>query len=312
MTCCRPAARRAPKRPCICLRFPIEPCPAGSGWNPADDRQTRIEKHHWSDVRSLASAMAADTDVLILALDGQRSRDALLQLAATWKHAAQRPLLVSAYPGILFRFALEGMLDTIRRRSALPQQRAGPLQLSPRLCRAGQPSDNAEVTGPVLWNAKPIARKPHHPSIVFFEQPSIPVHPLQRRYLCRQLKELAQAWPDHPDLQAAHLQHREHAASPPRQGRLIESDGGIGPQPADQLQTRHPAIAPLRLRHHRLIDSGPGSHGDGVSTRIVADLGVTETLGNHFFAASGAIAEFAAIASTRLDLHIQIGWPIRD
>ncbi len=33
----------------------------------------------------------------------------------------------------------------------------------------------------------------------------------------------------------------------------------------------------------------------GVSTRIVADLGVTETLGNHFFAESGAVTDFAAI-----------------
>ena len=33
----------------------------------------------------------------------------------------------------------------------------------------------------------------------------------------------------------------------------------------------------------------------GVSTRIVSDLGVTETLGNHFFAGSGAVADFEAI-----------------
>jgi hypothetical protein len=28
-----------------------------------------------------------------------------------WSHSATRPRLISAYPGILFRFALEGMLD---------------------------------------------------------------------------------------------------------------------------------------------------------------------------------------------------------
>ena len=33
----------------------------------------------------------------------------------------------------------------------------------------------------------------------------------------------------------------------------------------------------------------------GISTRIVGDLGVTETLGNHFFADSGAVADFASI-----------------
>jgi hypothetical protein len=40
----------------------------------------------------------------------------------------------------------------------------------------------------------------------------------------------------------------------------------------------------------------------GVSTRIVGDLGVTETLGNHFFASSGAIAKFAAIRSDPFSL----------
>jgi hypothetical protein len=33
----------------------------------------------------------------------------------------------------------------------------------------------------------------------------------------------------------------------------------------------------------------------GVSTRIVADLGVNESLGNHYFVASGALADFDAI-----------------
>ena len=271
------------------------------------DRQTRIEKHNWSDVRSLASAMAADTDVLILALDGQRSRDALLQLAATWKHAAQRPLLVSAYPGILFRFALEGMLDRsgadllcLNSEQDLASYRLG--------CAAlGQPSDNAEVTGlPVLWNAKPIARKPHHPSIVFFEQPSIPVHPLQRRYLCRQLKELAQAWPDHPVIfkprtssieSTLHRRHGEMAG-------LIEAMAESVPnlqisfKPATRL-LRHCGCA-ITVSSTAALEA----MAMGVSTRIVADLGVTETLGNHFFAASGAIAEFSAIRANPFEpLH---------
>ena len=75
------------------------------------DRRTAIHKGSWSDFRSISAAMAGDTDVLILGLDGQRSRDALLMLSTEWHGRSDRPLLVSAYPGILFRFALEGMLD---------------------------------------------------------------------------------------------------------------------------------------------------------------------------------------------------------
>ena len=63
----------------------------------------------------------------------------------------------------------------------------------------GLDSSNAVVAGlPILWQTKPHTSAPENPSIVFFEQPSIPVHPLQRRFLCDQIKELAAAWPDHP------------------------------------------------------------------------------------------------------------------
>ena len=45
------------------------------------DRRTPIKKGSWQDFRSLTATMAADTDVLILGLDGLRSREAFLMLA---------------------------------------------------------------------------------------------------------------------------------------------------------------------------------------------------------------------------------------
>jgi hypothetical protein len=46
----------------------------------------------------------------------------------------------------------------------------------------------------------------------------------------------------------------------------------------------------------------------GISTRIVGDLGVTETLGNHFFADSGAIANFAAIRDNPFEVLHNNRW----
>ena len=46
----------------------------------------------------------------------------------------------------------------------------------------------------------------------------------------------------------------------------------------------------------------------GISTRIVGDLGVTETLGNHFFADSGAIANFAAIRDNPFEVLHDNTW----
>ena len=262
------------------------------------DTRTRIEKHAWSDLRSLGQAMPGQVDALVLGLDGQRSRDALLQLQGIWANASTRPRLVSAYPGILFRFALEGMLDR-SGADLLCLNSDQDLDTYRRGRRAqGLSSDNAVVTGlPVLWNARPSDKQIARPSIVFFEQPSIPVHPLQRRYLCHQLEALAKAWPDHPVIfkprtssieSTLHRRHGEMAS-------VIETMAETVPNL--QLSFK-PATRLLRSCGCAITVSSTAAleaMAMGVSTRIVGDLGVTESLGNHFFADSDAIADFAAI-----------------
>ena len=181
------------------------------------DPKTRIEKHNWNDLRQLTGAMAGAVDALILGLDGQRSRDALLQLQSIWAKQEKRPRLISAYPGILFRFGLEGMMDR-SGADLLCLNSADDLALYGRGRKAlGLDSSNAVVTGlPILWRTKQRAEVPENPSIVFFEQPSIPVHPLQRRFLCEQIRELAAAWPNHPVIfKPTHIEHREHPAPAP-------------------------------------------------------------------------------------------------
>ena len=262
------------------------------------DPRTPIKKSTWSDFRSLTAAMVDDIDVLILGLDGFRSRDALLVLSREWSQRPDRPVLVSAYPGILFRFALEGMLDR-SGADLLCLNSEQDLNTYRRGCQAmGLACDNAVVTGlPLLWNAKHHQAAPDKSSIVFFEQPSIPVHPLQRRYICMKLKALAEAWPDHPVIfkprtssieSTLHRRHGEMAG-------VIEQMSEIVPNL--QLSFK-PATRLLRQCRCAITVSSTAAleaMAMGVSTRIVSDLGVTETLGNHFFAESGAVADFAAI-----------------
>ena len=244
--------------------------------------------------------MAGEVDVLILGLDGQRSRDALLQLQSAWSGRPKRPVLVSAYPGILFRFALEGMLD----RSGvdlLCLNSQQDLSVYQQGCAAlGMDSSNAVLTGlPILWKVEKRRKEkePETPSIVFFEQPSIPVHPLQRHYICDQLRQLALAWPDHPVIfkpRTSSIEstlHRRHGEMAGVIDRMSESVPNL------QLSFK-PAIRLLRHCGCAITVSSTAaleSMGMGVSSRIVSDLGVTETLGNHFFAGSGAVADFEAI-----------------
>ena len=275
------------------------------------DRKTPIRRRPWYQFSALANEIADDTDVLILGLDGQRSRDALLQLAALWEGRSQRPMLVSAYPGLLFRFALEGMLD--RSGADLLCLNSEQDLATYRMGRQAQglSSDNAVVTGlPVLWNAHSSRKQVNPPSIVFFEQPSIPVHPLQRRYVCRQLKALAEAWPDHPVIfkprtssieSTLHRRHGEMAG-------VIEAMAETVPN----LQVSFkPATRLLRNCGCAITVSSTAAleaMAMGVSTRIVGDLGVTETLGNHFFAESGAVADFAAIRANPFEAIHDTHW----
>ncbi len=275
------------------------------------DPKTPIEKHSWNDLRQLCGAMAGQVDALILGLDGQRSRDALLQLQNIWRDHDHRPRLISAYPGILFRFGLEGMMD----RSGvdlLCLNSSDDLALYGRGRRAlGLDNSNAVVTGlPILWRIKQRTEAPETPSIVFFEQPSIPVHPLQRRFLCDQIKELAAAWPDHPVI----FKPRTSSIESTLHRRHGEMASVIDKMTRDQPNLRlsfKPATLLLRQCGCAITVSSTAameSMGMGISTRIVGDLGVTETLGNHFFASSGAIANFDAIKANPFEVIHDAKW----
>ena len=275
------------------------------------DRRTPIHKRPWGQFSALASEIADNTDVLILGLDGQRSRDALLQLSSIWEGRSKRPMLVSAYPGLLFRFALEGMLDRsgadllcLNSEQDLNTYRQG------RQAQ-GLNSDNAVVTGlPVLWNARPSGKQLEHPSIVFFEQPSIPVHPLQRRYLCRQLKALAEAWPDHPVIfkpRTSSIESTLHR----RHGEMAGVIEAMRERVPNLQLSFKPATRLLRTCGCAITVSSTAAleaMAMGVSTRIVGDLGITETLGNHFFAESGAVADFAAIRANPFEVIHNNTW----
>ncbi|BEV36772.1 DUF6716 putative glycosyltransferase [Synechococcus sp. M16CYN] len=264
------------------------------------DLHTPIEKQSWRDLRSLCSPMAGTVDALILSLDGKRSREALLQLQNTWGINEKRPQLISAYPGILFRFALEGMLDR-SGADLLCLNSNRDLAIYEKGCKAlGLSSSNAVVTGlPILWRIQPRMKFPDHPSIVFFEQPSIPVHPLQRRFLCEQLRGLATAWPEHQVIfkpRTSSIEstlHRKH-------GEMTGVIHNISRKQTNLKSSFKPVTQLLRKCGCAITVSSTAaleSMVQGISTRIVGDLGITETLGNHFFADSGTIANFAAIRS---------------
>jgi hypothetical protein len=261
------------------------------------DPRTPIQQHSWGDLHTLAQELA-DLDGLVLGLDGRRTREIQLSLRSQWRDRERRPLLISAYPGILFRHQLEGMMD--RSGMDLLCLNSEPdAQLYREACAAlGLNSDHALVTGlPILWPLQQRHELPAGASIVFFEQPSVPNNPIQRRYLCQRLAALAEAWPDHPvifkprtsGVEATLHRHHGEMASRIAQLKLQHPNLGISYKPS--LKLLKTCGCAITVSSTAALEA----MALGVSTRIVADLGVNETLGNHYFVGSGALADFDAI-----------------
>jgi len=261
------------------------------------DPRTRIHQRQWPQLRELRDDLSR-LDALVLGLDGRRTRETQLLLQSAWAGQERRPVLVSAYPGILFRHQLEGMMDrsgvdllclNSESDAALYHQGCAALGLDGR---------NAELTGlPILWPLQPRLQVPELAAIVFFEQPSVPDNPIQRKYLCRRLADLAKAWPQHPVIfkprtspveATLHRHHGEMASRVEKLSRRIPNLE-ISYKPSLNLLKRCGCAITVSST------AAMEAMALGISTRIVADLGVNESLGNHYFLESGALASFDAI-----------------
>ncbi|CAK6687879.1 hypothetical protein OGCDGJMD_00310 [Cyanobium usitatum str. Tous] len=277
------------------------------------DPRTAIKQHEWGQLRELRTDLV-QVDALVLGLDGRRTRETQLLLQSAWIDQLRRPVLISAYPGILFRHQLEGMMD----RSGvdlLCLNGETDAQLYRHACSAlGLDSGNAVVTGlPILWSIEPRLQVPDAASIVFFEQPSVPDNPIQRKYICRRLADLAQAWPSHPVIfkprtskveATLHRQHGEMASRIEKLSRRV---------PNLQISYK-PSLTLLKKCGCAITVSSTAAMEAmalSVSTRIVSDLGVNETLGNHYFLESAAIADFDSIIRDPFSLRLDQAWPER-
>ena len=115
------------------------------------DPRTAIKQHEWGQLRELRTYLV-QVDALVLGLDGRRTRETQLLLQSAWIDQLRRPVLISAYPGILFRHQLEGMMDRCGVDLWCLNGETD-AQLYRHACSAlGLDSGNAVVTGlPILW-----------------------------------------------------------------------------------------------------------------------------------------------------------------
>ena len=275
------------------------------------DTKTKVTRHPWTSRIKLGKELFDNSDAVILALDGKRSRDTLLLLQALWTNQKRRPLLVSAYPGILFRHQLEGMMDRAGV-DLLCLNSPIDFETYSKGCHAlNMDSTNAAVTGlPILWDLHPRTLTEKQGTLLFFEQPSVPSNPLQRHYLCRQLEHLAKQWRENlvifkPRISSLERTlHRHHGEMATRIRKLSKTTPNlkISHKPASHLLRQ--CSCAITVSSTAALEA----MAMGISTRIVADLGLNETLGNHYFSDSGAVADFESICTDPFTVRHHPEW----
>lgn len=252
-------------------------------------------------MNGLASRDAlGEEDLVLLALNGLRSRRFLQRFHGAFAEAGARPLVVSFYPGLIFRFHLEGMSSRMGA-DVLALNSPSDLALYERTLRFMRADNqNALALGlpflPTKDEAAAHARSPEGP-IVFIAQPTVPPSRAERRYVLERWIQLARRYPEREWLLKP--RHRPDETTLHRVAHHFEELLGELPNPPNNFAVTHaPVVELLRCASACVTFSSTAALEAvclGIPVRVLTDLGVHENVGNHFFIGSGLEATFDEI-----------------
>lgn len=231
-------------------------------------------------------------DVVLLALNGLRSRRFLARFHHTFEGAPARPLVVSFYPGLIFRFHLEGMSSRMGA-DVLVLNSPSDLALYERMLRfMGCTNDNAVALGlSFLPTRAEAAARPPTPEgpILFVAQPTVPASRAERRYVLERWVDLARRHPDRRWLFKP--RHRRGETTLHRVKHHFEELADELPRPPPNFAFTHAPITELLHSVSACVTFSSTAALEaaclGVPVRVLTDLGVHENVGNHFFIGSG-------------------------
>lgn len=252
---------------------------------------------------AMASVEAlSDYDVVFVGLNGLRTRRFLARvLRAFPPGGARRPVLISLYPGLLFRFHLEGMMSRMNC-DLFALNSPSDKQLYLRLCAGvGVSGDNALCLGLTTVPGRAQAAKHDVPSdgtITFVGQPTVPAGRHERLFVLARLCELARREPNRRIVVKPRHRPGEttlHRVRHHYERLLPQVPGGAPPNLAIRYDPIDQVLANTRVCVTFSSTAALEAVALGIPTRIVTDLGINENLGNHFFLGSGMLADLDSI-----------------
>lgn len=258
----------------------------------------RLQRGELTDV--LATLADSDADVVVLACVGGTIQALLHGLARAWHGRAARPVVLTGYVGVVYERVVDGLLlragaDLVLANSAADERRfrgllAGVGADPETVVRAALPFlDGAPHDPTAAGRTRPL-------TVTFVAQPSVPATLTERRHLARELVRHARGWPDRrvvaklrgrPGEQTTHVEPHPYA-------RLIRRE-----DPPGDLEIAYGAMGPVLDRTDLCVTVSSTvaleAMHRGIPTAVLTDVGVRESLGNHFFVGSGAFSSWPAL-----------------
>lgn len=237
-------------------------------------------------------------DACILLVDTVETRSFARAAAAAWT-SGSRPVLVSAFPGLLFRKQRESLIARAFV-DLLCLNSAEDLALYKQIATdAGMPDDNAAVIGLPIQRPDPGTAFQGRDAI-WLDQPDLPESASDRLELIRQFCALAARNPDRtfvikPRYKAGTRGLHKNRHPPEALLATLRASGGvpgnivIRDAPFDALLAEAGLVASVSSTG--LVEAA----ARGIPILSAADVGVSETLGNSFFLQSGAVGRLSSV-----------------
>lgn len=245
----------------------------------------------------------ADFDIVVLALNGLRTRRFANRFRTLFDaNDTRRPVTVSLYPGLIFRFHLEGFMSRMSSDLVLLNSIADKELYDQMVAGMGLNETNSVVGG---LSFLPARRPPQADgsTVVFVGQPTVPAGRTERLFVLEELVRFARRHPSTPVcLKPRHRPNEQTLHRMRYHYRTLADEAGL--RLPSNLTFSYASMESVLDETGLLLTfsstAALEAMARGIPTRILTDIGINENVGNFWFMGSGALIELG---------HVEPGMP---
>ncbi|RKN08665.1 DUF6716 putative glycosyltransferase [Streptomyces radicis] len=244
----------------------------------------------------------AEADLLVLGTIGGTTLALIHSLGMAWDGASRRPVVVSGYVGVVYENLVDGLLLRVGSDLVLANS-PHDAKLFREVYRGvgADPYTVVEAGLPFLggsrYDPSAVGRGERRFTVCFAVQPTVPAGRAARAGLLDKLKRHARRHPDRDVLLKPRTREGETSGRLERFPYRALFDELADPPP--NLSVVDGAMSDVLDRTDLLVTVSSTAAMEaihrGIPTAILTDYGIREAHGNHFFAASGALASWAQL-----------------